>query len=407
MGKGGLEDGDTIMLRIGDPNTTVVKGEIIKLVRDGNVVRVTEVNPRLGHIAQVGQTFNITNSSSGKDSIIYIGNIGLKKGPMPTSAAAGIHDKANNWSNEARDGVFYEGTGSSTKVIYGESIYEDVAAGLVHGLLGDNALKASKLASQLTGDHDFKIDVKVILANAIVETGDGDDYINIHQSGGGWGSISGGATVNLGGGNDKLTIARDIDNATITTGSGDDVVSVGNYITNRTTVDLGDGNDQLIVKTNIDSSTITTGSGDDLVSVGNYIHNSTVNLGDGNDTLTVGRMDLTNSRIDGGTGYDKLVITDRYASDINVSNIAKYAKNFEEIVSKDGNKTTLNLKLGDIIDLTDNNNTLKITGESGDRVNFNDSGWHKGAQVDGYTEYTNHNNHSVKLLISDEVYTGL
>ena len=133
-------------------------------------------------------------------------------------------------------------------------------------------------------------------------------------------------------------------------------------------------------------------------------------MGAGDDTVEVGNKDITDntltgkSNIDGGDGYDKLTITNP-GTTINLSNIASQAHNFEELnISNKSQNTTLSVKLSDVISLTDGDNTLKITADAEDKVEFKDAGWQKGASTDGYTAYTNDTSGTtVTVEIKDEV----
>ena len=51
--------------------------------------------------------------------------------------------------------------------------------------------------------------------------------------------------------------------------------------------------------------------------------------------------------------------------------------------------------------MTDDKNTLKITGDKGDTVDLKGNGWHQGASEDGYTTYTNN---TVTIQIKDEIH---
>ena len=176
------------------------------------------------------------------------------------------------------------------------------------------------------------------------------------------------------------------------------------WVTNRSTLHLGDGDNKITVGTNIDSSSIETGKGNDVIKVGGYIHNSKVDLGAGDDTLTVGKADLANSKVDGGAGYDKLVL-DNPGKSVNLSDISKFASNFEEFDISGAKNTTLKVSIKDVLDMTDDKNTLKITGDKGDIVDLKENigagGWSKGASEDGYTTYTNN---TVTIQIKDEIH---
>ena len=51
--------------------------------------------------------------------------------------------------------------------------------------------------------------------------------------------------------------------------------------------------------------------------------------------------------------------------------------------------------------MTDDKNTLKITGDKGDTVDLKGNGLHQGASEDGYTTYTNN---TVTIQIKDEIH---
>ncbi|MBF0902254.1 MAG: DNA methylase, partial [Campylobacter concisus] len=118
------------------------------------------------------------------------------------------------------------------------------------------------------------------------------------------------------------------------------------------------------------------------------------------DTLSIGKVDLNNSKVDGGTGYDKLVLENPDKS-VNLSDISKFAKNFEELDISGAKNTTLKVGIKDVLDMTDDKNTLKITGDKGDTVDLKGNGWHQGASEDGYTTYTNN---TVTIQIKDEIH---
>ena len=249
------------------------------------------------------------------------------------------------------------------------------------------------------GDGNNKLTVGANIDGSTIELGKGDDTAVVK----GW--INDNAVVNLGDGNNKLTVGTNIDHSEIKTGSGDDIVNVGvngidGYITGHSKVELGAGNDLLNIRTNIDCSTVDTGTGNDVVKVGGYIHSSKVDLGAGDDTLSIGKVDLNNSKVDGGTGYDKLVLENPDKS-VNLSDISKFAKNFEELDISGAKNTTLKVDIKDVLDMTDDKNTLKITGDKGDTVDLKGNGWHQGASEDGYTTYTNN---TVTIQIKDEIH---
>ena len=314
-------------------------------------------------------------------------------------AWAYLTDAAGNKGSTGKDEIVFDFSDAPT-VINASAIYGTNRTGL---LLDDNPKSASAVNIEAQGKA-VELDVKTFTHRADVKLGDGDDIVTVHKSGGVWGDMVEDSKLNLGNGDNILKVETNIDRASVIAGDGYDNVKVDGYITNRSNVNLGDGNDTLTVGTNIDHSTVETGSGNDTVIVGNYIHNSTIKLGTGDDSLTIAKSDMQGNDINGGVGYDKLTITSP-GTTINLSNIANHADNFEELnISNKSQNTTLSVKLSDVISLTDGDNTLKITADAGDKVDFKDTGWQKGAPTDGYTAYTNDTSGTtVTVEIKDEV----
>ena len=314
-------------------------------------------------------------------------------------AWAYLTDAAGNKGSTGKDEIVFDFSDAPTH-INASAIYGTNRTGL---LLDDNPKSASAVNIEAQGKA-VELDVKTFTHRADVKLGDGDDIVTVHKSGGVWGDMVEDSKLNLGNGDNILKVETNIDRASVIAGDGYDNVKVDGYITNRSYVNLGDGNNTLTVGTNIDHSTVETGSGNDTIKVGNYIHYSTIKLGTGDDSLTIAKSDMQGNDIDGGTGYDKLAITNPGTS-INLDSIADHAHNFEELnISNKSQNTTLSVKLSDVISLTDGDNTLKITADAGDKVEFKDTGWQKGASTDGYTAYTNDTSGTtVTVEIKDEV----
>ena len=407
---GSFENGDKITLHLDDPSKG--SGDIV-LEKVGNSAVVKSASESLKGMAPIDAAAPIQTSSDGSKTI-DISGIGMKKGSW-TVAKAYITDEAGNKSNEAKDYFMYEGAQHAPTInastIYGYNSF----VGVLPGQFGSTKLQASELQHDkidTNPDRDFDIRANVITRNSTVTLGDGDDHVTITKTGsGGYGWLNDRSTLNLGNGDNTLDVVN-IDKATVTAGNGDDVVTVGEWqkpnqgwITTGSNIELGNGNNTLTVGTNIEGSTVKTGSGNDTIKVGNYIHNSTIKLGAGDDTLEITKPDITNSDIDGGAGYDTLAITSP-GTNVDLSSIANKAHNFEELnISNKGQNTTLKISLSDVMNLTDNDNILKITADAGDKVAFKDnSGWQKGASANGYTTYTNDTTGTtVTVEIKDEV----
>ena len=428
---GSFEDGDKITLHLDDP----IKGSgDIVLKKVGNSAVVESASESLKGMAPIGAAAPINNG------VIMISKIGMLNG-QKTIAKAYITDDAGNKSNVATDEFTYvDRELKPVQVVDTLAVWGNNKLGL---FLENDKMRDTDLQSRINGNNDYKLDVKTITNYSHLTFGNGNDEITIHTKDGGWGNIFRGAELNLGGGDNKLTVERDIDAAKVTAGDGDDTVTVHHWVRADATIDLGAGDNKLTVDDQIFNSTvttkggndevsthglvgatinlgngdnklsvethdvtgskITTGSGDDTIEIGKNVINSTINLGAGDDTIKVGQI-IGNSNINGGDGYDKLAITNP-GENVNLSSIANKAHNFEELdISNKGQNTTLNVKLSDVINLTDNDNILKITADAGDKVAFKDGGWQKGASADGYTTYTNDTTGTtVTVEIKDEV----
>ena len=431
---GSFEDGDKITLHLDDP----IKGSgDIVLKKVGNSAVVESASESLKGMAPIGAAAPINNG------VIMISKIGMLNG-QKTIAKAYITDDAGNKSNVATDEFTYVDRES-------KPVNVDAGSGGIYGsfplgiLLDPNKIQDVALQPLIGGNDDHSLKVKTITTDANIRFGDGDDNIVVHNlpGKGGFGNILNNSVVNLGNGDNKLEVERDIDKSKIIAGDGDDTVTVHHWVKAEATIDLGAGDNKLTVDDQIKNSTvttkggddevtthglvgatinlgngdnkltvetndvtgskITTGSGIDTITIDKNVINSTINLGAGDDTIKVGQI-IGNSNINGGDGYDKLAITNP-GTNVDLSNIANKAHNFEELdISNKGQSTTLNVKLSDVINLTDNDNILKITADAGDKVAFKDGGWQKGASADGYTTYTNDTTGTtVTVEIKDEV----
>ena len=299
--------------------------------------------------------------------------------------------------------------------INAEAIYGDNDTGLWlegHGPV----LKAStELQPQLNGNDNYEIDVKTITHKAEFTLGSGDDVVNIHKSGNGWGWINMDSKIDLGDGNNRLIVAADLDSSTIISGKGDDYIEIKDDVANGAKIITGAGNDTVIVGDTVANTIFTkvgisTGDGNDSVTIkGDAIDKAKIDLGNGDDTLTIkaahviGGID-DKGALDGGKGYDKLIISSPEDT-IDLKHVSYHAKNFEELDISGAKNTTLKVGIKDVLDMTDDKHTLKITGDKGDTVDLKEdvkgSGWHQGASEDGYTTYTNN---TVTIQIKDEIH---
>ncbi|MEH8125906.1 calcium-binding protein, partial [Gallibacterium anatis] len=169
--------------------------------------------------------------------------------------------------------------------------------------------------------------------------GTGTDTITIN------GSVNNNSTFNIGSGNNSITITGNAEQTWIGVSnndqgfaqSGNDTVTIGGSLTGKgietevinlgagqdsvtisgelreSLIRMGDGNDSITIRgITYDSNRIDAGKGDDVITVTNQINSTNTHLigGEGNDTFTVQyfRGD-NNNAVSGGTGKDTLNIT--------------------------------------------------------------------------------------------------
>ena len=212
------------------------------------------------------------------------------------------------------------------------------------------------------GNNTINFVGKNSVASLKLETGDGADTINIGGETS-FGGIFRGST-------DGYTFKQSV---SISTGSGDDAINIDKgAVLKAATINTGDGNDN--VKLN-----------GELQDTPDHWHStSSIDLGSGNDTLHIGKDAIIGSgtTIKGGAGTDTLDL----AGNIDFSKVA----GFEKItLGGSENNVTLNLTLGDVLNITRGNasNTLRIDGEDGDHVHMSGD-FTPGVSSGGYTTFT-------------------
>ena len=376
-------------------------------------ITITELDLKRGYV-DLTSVANITYPS--KELIPF----GKTANGFNLSAKAYLVDEAGNMGKQASEDLVFDFSDKPADPvknikINAEAIYGDNDTGLWlegHGPV----LKAStELQPQLNGNDNYEIDVKTITHKAEFTLGSGDDIVNIHKSGNGWGWINMDSKIDLGDGNNRLIVAADLDHSTVISGKGDDYIEIKDDVANGAKIITGAGNDTVIVGDTVANTIFTkvgisTGDGNDSVTIkGDAIDKAKIDLGNGDDTLTIkaahviGGID-DKGALDGGKGYDKLIISSPEDT-IDLEHVSYHAKNFEELDISGAKNTTLKVGIKDVLDMTDDKHTLKITGDKGDVVDLKEdvkgSGWHQGASEDGYTTYTNN---TVTIQIKDEIH---
>ncbi|MGP1360748.1 hypothetical protein, partial [Campylobacter sp.] len=243
----------------------------------------------------------------------------------------------------------------------------------------------------------------VVTRNSIMGGG-GDDIVNIKS-----GAIFG-SHINLGEGDDVINIEAGslvvggsafyselhddrVDTKTLNIKGGE----INNFyfnapdpITNETYSSKEDIINMNITGGVIKSSKFYTSEHSDNVTIsGTKISNSIIDTRDGDDFISIGKNAniQDTSKIDGGAGNDTLKIAD---SSIDFSHV----KNIETLDITDVNKTSadtnvVTLSAKDVLDMTDNNNKLRIDGDGNDKLNLSGFNQSSARPVDSdYTEYT-------------------
>jgi VCBS repeat-containing protein len=97
--------------------------------------------------------------------------------------------------------------------------------------------------------------------------------------------------------------------------------------------------------------------------------------GAGNDRVEI--SDLSFARIDGGNGFDTLVLA-RPGLTLDLTTLDNTSLNGIEQIDLDSFSNALVLNKLEVLRLSDTTNTLRVLGSSGDRLTVTDSGWVKG-----------------------------
>ncbi|MFA7028615.1 MAG: hypothetical protein WC163_11655, partial [Sulfurovum sp.] len=170
------------------------------------------------------------------------------------------------------------------------------------------------------------------------------------------------------------------------------------------------GNDTLLGENGND--TIFGGAGNDFIDGGagdDYIDGGAgadyILAGSGDDTIV---FDAQDRMIDGGTGYDTLLI--KGDQEIDFSGLSEHISNIETIKLGEG-KQDVTLTLEDVLSMTDDAHTLRIDGDADDTVHLLEQGeWKLGDSIvegeNSYNVYTAESGDAtVTLQINTQVHT--
>ena len=185
-------------------------------------------------------------------------------------------------------------------------------------------------------------------------------------------------------------------------------VEDGDYIGDLITSDV---NDNIFIGDDVaDARTVSTNGGDDTVYIYDDVkEGSTVDTGSGDDFITIGGNDKglkIDGLIDGGDDYDTLALGQE---NIDLGLLSSDIKNIESIDLNQGDQT-LSLNVEDVLNVTDEDNTLRIEGDSGDTVNIVDAEWKLGdfktdAETNiSYQEYVSNDDPTVTIEVNSEIH---
>ncbi len=138
----------------------------------------------------------------------------------------------------------------------------------------------------------------------------------------------------------------------------------------------GDDTEVIIAQTSTDGSdSIITGNGDDIIDAGagnDYIDagagTDSINAGSGNDTIVFDNADT----VDGADGLDTLLVNGDISIDF--SGLADNISNIETIDLGTDAQNIITLTVDDVFNMTDNDNLLRIDGDSSDSIDLNTVG---------------------------------
>ena len=275
---------------------------------------------------------------------------------------------------------------------------------------------------------------------ATLDTGDGDDLIVVGDSEyltldlDDKGSIEFDATVNAGDGNDIL-VADMLADSRVDMGNGDDTVTIGR-IAGDSTLELGAGEDEVSindVSSGFDDGSVNLGAGDDTLSIGDNLAGTDAIFdgGDGDDSLVLNNVTHaewdagvknnfenfehvtlnTSDSSDDGLSFDNIFdLTDGMNFDFSDNNLE--GLNDIEAINMDNDfaNSIEGITLDDILEMTDDNNTLTISGDDSDTLAINTDGWTQNGPIVTDTgsgmvtyEYANATGDVVTLNIDEQI----
>jgi len=327
-----------------------------------------------------GDTISISGNSATVSSSQLDGLTLVTTSLLSTGDTIKITSNATDGSSTTSKVVEYEVPEASETLTYDDHVDDEtISTGS-----GDDTISVTD-SKDIKGTTDIQTNAGNDIINASdyieddvsIATGSGNDEINVGDE------IKDDAKIDMGSGDDTLNVVDDIQgNAQVDMGVGNDTINVGDEINNNAKIDMGDGDDTLNVGDDIDGSgvEIDMGSGNDTLNVTDDIQgDSKVDMGTGDDTITLGGSDAKiegDSTIDFGEGLDALVFD--AGMEIDMSAIDDQVSNLEVIKLDTGTQNITSLHTSDVLNMTDDDNILRIDGDNDDHVAIDSSEWKLG-----------------------------
>ncbi|MFC0821209.1 hypothetical protein, partial [Moraxella marmotae] len=362
---------------------------------DHLVVGVDEYKGKAGvngnYASMVGSGALNVNTGAGDDHIQLRGNLqSWREGKLETGDG---NDKLTFDTAEVATGGFYNidmGNGNDTILINGAiNLQATIKAILGEGddaVIARSNLDGSNSSSYDFGEGNNRLEVGGYVTKQQTFTfGSGNDVVFVK------GAFDH-STANLGDGNNLFSVGGRVYHADITSGAGNDIFVAGTVTgtsAEKTSIDLGAGNDTFTTKllgagfgtvtlgegndiANIDKADggyLNTNDGDDKVTIGD-LTKTAVDLGAGNDTITLKAVLSGAASIEGGEGTDTVVLQgvgEKQTYDMG------YFKNVEYFDLTATGRQDLNIKLKDLQANGDTIKKIYIKGTSEDTVDLGDN----------------------------------
>jgi large repetitive protein len=325
-----VDGADTVLAGVGDDELTA-DDQVNGLLDTGAGNDMVFVGEDLDGTVLGGSgndTVNVQGSMN--DFVVITGGVVTNDGKSLIDGGSGndsisvngiVNSLATITSGTGDDSVFVGGNlagtvtgddGNDSISIGSTTVAPGVATtGLVDGGAGNDTIKTWGLVTGtvLGGSGDDTItsvgvlgDNTVVTSPAVrgtIDGGDGNDTIS--QTG----TVSEGSVINGGAGDDTITVAGNIEGNLV-----DNLTPAVNDYQAAAAINGGDGNDKLTISSGTFNGKVNMGTGNDAVTIKSAVVDGTgaVDLGEGDDTITLENRNWTAATTDGALGNDDAIM---------------------------------------------------------------------------------------------------